>query len=43
MRFNFEQLHSEKEAKDTAMIQAIDSALLENGKTMQAHDKAVEV
>ena len=43
MRFNFEQLQSKKEAKDTAMIQAIDSALLENGKTMQAHDKAVEV
>ena len=43
MRFNFEQLQSKKEAKDSAMIQAIDSALLENGKTMQAHYKAVEV
>jgi len=42
MRFNFEQLQSKKEAKDSAMIQAIDSALLENGKTMQAHYKAVE-
>jgi len=42
MRFNFEQLQAEREAKDTAMIQAIDSALLENTETLQAHDKSIE-
>ena len=43
MRFNFEQLQSERGAKDAAMIQAIDSALLENTETLQAHDKSIEV